>query len=143
MQIPYIADATQLEAGSIIGIERPLSSAGKPTYPHLFVVLTIPDPLIIGVGIPLVGISSRINPKSADPARHVAMKWLARKGGDPETGLDRPCYACVDFMHGLHVYSGTTFDLEVAAAHAGKFVRQDKLQTIVAAANAWARRKTP
>lgn len=70
----YIADATQLEPGSIVKVEKPLSSAAKPTYPHFFVVLSVPDPLSVGDLISLAGISSRIDPKSADPAKHVAMK---------------------------------------------------------------------
>ena len=95
----YRADATQLEAGSIVKIEKPANSSGKPTYPHFFIVLTVPEPLEIGDRIPLAGISSRIDSTSSDPAKHVAMKWLGRRGGDPETGLETRCYACVDFTH--------------------------------------------
>ena len=91
--------------------------------------------------IPLVGISSRIDPRWADPAKHVAMKWLDRRGGDPETGLDKRCYACVDFTHVLTVYSGNSFELEVAAEFKRKFIRADKLQAVVGTMNAWVRRK--
>jgi hypothetical protein len=139
--LPYQADATQLEPGSIVKIEKPSSSSGKPTYPHFFIVLAISDRIGIGELIPLVGISSRIDPRSADPAKHVAMKWLDRKRGDPETGFDKPCYACVDFTHALAVYAGNIFDLEVAAEHKRKFIRADKLQAVVATMNAWIKRK--
>jgi len=95
----------------------------------------------LGVTIPMVGISSRIDPGSADPAKHIPLKWLDRRGGDPETGLDRRCYACVDFTHVSTVYAGSNFALEVAAEHNRKFIRADKLQAIVAALNAWIRQK--
>jgi hypothetical protein len=140
--LAYIADATRLEAGSIVRVEKPLSSSGRPTYPHFFVILAMPEELKAGVKIPLVGVSSRIDPNSADPARHVPMKWLRRKGGDPETGFTSPCHACVDFTHVLTVYVGEQFASEVAAEHAGKFIRADKLHTVVAAMNAWARRQS-
>jgi uncharacterized protein (DUF433 family) len=141
--LPYSADATQLDPGSIVKVERPVSSSGKPTYPHFFIVLTIPDRMKVGDLIPLVGISSRIDSKSSDPAKHIAMKWLARRGGDPETGLERRCYACVDFTHALEVHRGNEFPLEVAAEHQGKFIRADKLQAVVATTNAWIRRTSP
>jgi hypothetical protein len=50
---------TQLEVGSIVRIEKPTNSSGKPTSPHFFIVLTVPEPLKFGDLIPLVGISSR------------------------------------------------------------------------------------
>jgi hypothetical protein len=140
--LSYRADATQIEAGSIVKIEKPANSSGKPTYPHFFIVLTVPEPLKIGDLIPLVGISSRIDSTSSDPAKHVAMKWLGRRGGDPETGLETRCYACVDFTHVLEVYSGSQFPLEVAAEHRGKYIRADKLQALVATMNAWTRRRS-
>jgi len=104
-------------------------------------VLTIPEPVKVGDLIPLVGLSSRIDSKSSDPAKHIAMKWLARRGGDPETGLDTRCYACVDFTHVLEVYNGNDFPLEVAAEYRGKFIRAEKLQAVVATMNAWTRDK--
>ena len=70
------------------------------------------------------------------------MKWLGRRGGDPETGFDRPCYACVDFTQKIQVFAGSRFAVEVAAVHEGRFVRAEKLQTIVAILNDWLRRKT-
>jgi hypothetical protein len=138
--LPYSADATRLSPGSIVKIEQPLSSSGKPTYPHFFIVLDIPDQPKPGDVIRLVGISSRIAPDDVDPARHVVMKWLARKGGDPDTGFDKPCHACADFPHRLIVVAGNHFAAEVAAEHRGKFVRADKLQAVVATVNAWNRR---
>jgi hypothetical protein len=138
--LAYFADATRLESGSIIKIEKPISSSGKPTYPHFFVVLSVPDTIIPGNVIPLVGISSRVASKSANPKRHISMKWLNRSGGDPETGLDKPCYACVEFSYLLEVYRGSKFSLEVAAEHTGKFIRAEKLQTLAAAVNAWTER---
>lgn len=132
----YRSDATRLEPGSIVKVERPLSSSGGPTHPHFFVVLFTPDLVQVGDLIPLAGISSTIT--SADPRRHVIMKW--RRGGDPDTGFDRPCYACVDFMHVLKVTKGLLFNLEVAASNQGRFVSAEKLQTIVALRNAWAKR---
>ena len=122
-------------------VEKPLGSSGKPTYPHHFIVLSVPDPVKPGELIPLVGISSRIDPKSKDPAKHVAMKWLNRKGGDPETGFAKLCYACMDFTHVLEVYRGNSFSAEVAAEHTGHFIRADKLQAVVVTMNAWLRRE--
>jgi hypothetical protein len=139
--LAYAADATELEPGSIVKVEKPLGSSGKPTYPHFFIVLSIPSPVDVGSRIPLVGVSSRIDPGGVDPAKHVLMKWLNRRGGDPETGFSSHCYACMDFTHILEVYEGPTFKLEVAAEHRGKFIRADRLQTVVAAMNAWARRE--
>ena len=101
----------------------------------------MPDKLASGAIIPLAGVSSRINPDSTDPAKHVAMKWLNRRTGDPETGFTSPCYVCVDFTHVLHVYKGQHFPLEVAAEHSRKFIRADKLQAVVATMNAWMRRR--
>jgi hypothetical protein len=89
--------------------------------------------------IPLVGVSSGIDPKAVDPARHVAMKWLARQGGDPETGFFKPCHACVDFTTVLDIYTGKLFPLEVGAEFQGRFIRAAKLQAVIAAFNAWAR----
>lgn len=137
----YIADALGLRAGSIIKLESPLSSTGKPTYPHFFVVVWIPVMAKPGDAIRLVGVSSGIPPDSVDPARHVAMKWLGRRGGDPETGFTRPCHTCVDFSQRITVYAGTTYPAEVAAEHLGRFVRAEKFQTIVATLNAWIRRE--
>ena len=139
----YIADATRLEPGSILRVEKPYSSSGKPTYPHFFVVLSVPESISVGTIIPLVGISSRIDRDQANPSMQVPMKWLNRKGGDPETGFEKPCYACVDFTHILDVYRGNVFRLEVAAEDRGKFVRSDKLQAVVATFNAWVRRDRP
>ena len=139
--MPYIADATRLTPGTIVKIEHPLSSSGKPTYPHFFIVLSVPDQPKPGDVIWLIGVSSRIAPNHADPARHVAMKWLARKGGDPETGFDKPCHARADFLHRLTVTAGSRFPVEVEAEHRGKFIRADKLQAVVATVNAWNRRK--
>jgi hypothetical protein len=65
------------------------------------------------------------------------MKWLNRRGGDPETGFDKPCHACADFMNVLEVYRGSSFELEVQAEHRDKFIRAEKLQTVVATVNAW------
>ena len=137
----HVADAIELAPGSIVKVEKPLSSAGTLTYPHFFIVLSVPDRLSPGDVIPLVGISSRIDPQSADPQKHVLMKWLNRRGGDPETGFSTRCYACMDFTHLLEVYAGDTFPLEVAAEHKSKFIRADKLQRVVGTMNAWTRRK--
>jgi len=138
--LPYIADASSLEAGSIVKIEKPFSSSGKPTYPHFFIVPAVAEPLEYGQSILLVGISSRIDPGEADPAKHVAMKWLNRRGGDPETGFVSPCYACMDFTHELEVYRGRVFELEVAADFRGRFIRAEKLRTVVSTLNAWVQR---
>jgi len=127
-----------LEPGAIVRVEKPLSSTGRVTHPHYFVVLFTPDTLRVGDLIPLVGVSSTVT--AADPRRHVIMKWLRRRGGDPDTGFDRPCYACVDFMHVLEVRQGRECALEVAAAFEGRFVSAEKLQTIVALKNAYTRR---
>lgn len=51
------------------------------------------------------------------------------------------CYACADFTHLLEVQRGKVFPLEVAVDYRGKFIRADKLQTLVAVVNAWVRRK--
>jgi hypothetical protein len=100
----------------------------------------VPEQVRAGDQLPLVAVSSRIESRSADPAKHVAMKWLDRKGGDPETGFNRSCYAFMDFTHVLDVYKGHVFPVEVAAEFKNKFIRADKLQTVVAAMNAYARR---
>jgi hypothetical protein len=136
----YTADAARLEPGSIVKIEKPLSSSGKPTYPHFFVVLSVPHRPQPGDSIPLVRISSRVDPASVDPAKHVAMKWLNRKGGDPETGFQLQCFACMDFTHILTVYKGDRFAAEVHAEYSGRFVRAEKLQILVATMNAWIRK---
>ena len=44
----YITDAKLLLAGSLVKIERPRSSSGKPTHPHFFIVLSMPDPISVG-----------------------------------------------------------------------------------------------
>jgi hypothetical protein len=137
--VAYQADATGLAPGSILLVEKPSSSSNRPTYPHYFIVLAIPEKLEPGARIPLVGISSRI--ATMDPALHVEMKWLDRRGGDPETGFSKRCHACVDFTHVLEVYKGTTFDLEIAAKDEGRYIRADRLQTVVALTNAWSRRR--
>ena len=133
----YIADATGLAAGSIVKLEKPLNSTGNPTHPHFFIVVLIPDNVKPGDFIRLVGVSSSIPPASVDPARHIAMKWMGRAGGNPETGFSRPCHACVDFPQRIEVYQGIRFSKEVAAHHQGHFIRADKLQTIIATINAW------
>ena len=138
--VTHKADASRLEAGSIVRIENPVSSSGRATHGHYFIIVFIPASIRPGSLILLVGVSSSVPRTSLDPARHVAMKWLARPGGDPETGFSRLCHACVDFTHVLEVYAGEQFTLEVAAEHRGHFVRADKLQTIAAAYNAWMRK---
>jgi hypothetical protein len=104
-------------------------------------VLSVPEPIKVGDLIPLVGISSRVGPNTADPARHVAMRWLERRGGHPETGFANPCYACVDFTHVLQVRAGEIYGTEVSAEFNRKFVAAEKFQTLVATMNAWTRRK--
>ena len=136
----YLVGAQRITPGAIVKIERPLSSSGKPTTPHFFVVLTGPEQPNEGDFFFLMGVSSRIDPKSADPARHVSMKWLNRKGGDPETGFTKPCFACADFTHVLPVRSGKTYKVEVEAEYAGKYISPDKLQALVAVMNAYNRR---
>lgn len=102
----------------------------------------MPRPLRPGHTIPLVGIISRVSANLVNPAKHVAMKWLNRKGGDPETGFDKPCYASVDFTHILTARAGDLHPIEVDAEHSEKFIRSDKLQTVVAMVNAWNRRSS-
>ena len=132
------ADASLLRPGSIVRVENPTSSSGRPTYAHYFVVLSVPEPLQVGSLIPLVGVSKIISPSAADPAKHVQMKWLNRKGGDPQTGFSTRCYACADFTHLLEVHAGTQFPLEVEATYEGRFITGDRLQTLVAVTNALA-----
>ena len=117
----YSADAIRLEAGSIVKIEKPVGSTGTPAKPHFFVVVEIPDSIQTGTFIRLVGVSSTVPRDSVDPAKHVAMKWLAT--GDPETGFTKPCFTCADFIHRLPVFDGGNFPLEVAAEFKGKYVR--------------------
>jgi hypothetical protein len=138
--VPYVANANDLRPGAIVKIEKPPASSGKPTYPHFFVVLDVPEHPKAGDIIPLVGVSSRIDPGAAKPEIHVPMKWAGRKGGDPETGFDRPCHACADFTHELPIYAGRQFGLEVAAEHKGKWIRTTQLALLVATMNAWARK---
>jgi hypothetical protein len=135
--VAYIADASRIRAGSIVKVEKPLSSSGQFTYPHFFVVLSAPDKPQIGDLFVMIGVSSRINSDSADPAKHVAMKWLDRKGGDPETGFDRPSFACADFVCIQEAYDGEEHPIELAVEFRGKFVRPGKLQTLIALMNAW------
>jgi hypothetical protein len=134
------SNASLLRPGSIVKIENPISSSGRPTYAHYFIVLSIPEPLEVGSIIPLVGVSKIIDPAAADPAKHVQMKWLNRKGGDPQTGFNTRCYACADFTHFLEVQKGTSFPFEVQAAYEGRFIQGDRLQTVVAMMNALARK---
>jgi hypothetical protein len=129
-----------LQVGALVWVEAPRNSAGGTTYPHFFVVLTLPDWPRVGDLIPLVGITSRVSSENLDPAKHVTMKWLNRRGGDPETGFTKPCVADVTFTHVLEVEAGAAGTLEVDAEFAGKFIRADKLHTIVALVNARARR---
>ena len=129
----FIADAQLLKAGSIIQIENPLGTTGRATHAHFFVVVSRPAILQVGDTIFTVGVSSTILRDSFDHRFHIPMKWLARKGGDPETGFDRPCYAIFDFIHILTVVKGSAFPPQVAAQHAGRFVRSDKAAAIAAA----------
>jgi hypothetical protein len=139
--VGFFADASKLEEGFIVRVEKPRSSIGTAAHPHFFIVTRIPLVVRPGDLIQLVGVSSTIPPHALDPSRHIAMRWLAQRGGDPETGFTRRCYACVDFPHVLEVYQGKKFALEVEAEFQRKFVRADKLQTIVAAVNALALKK--
>jgi hypothetical protein len=141
LKVAYVADVTKLRAGSIVKVQAPLSSSGKPTYPHFFIVLSIPESPKVGDLIRVAGVTSRISPSSAKPDRHVAMRWLNRRGGDPQTGFNVPCYACADFLNRLPIYAGASFALEVAAEDEGRFIRDDKLQTLVAMVNALTRGK--
>ena len=68
------------------------------------------------------------------------MKWLNRKGGDPETGFTTRCYACIDFKHALEVHQGNEFPLEVEADFNSRFIRADRMQTLIATLNAWTRK---
>ena len=131
----WSADATLLRPGCIVQIQNPRSSTGHPTHPHFFIVVRRPRPLKIGDYIRLIGVSSSIPLGRIDFRRHVPMKWLARPGGDPETGFTRRCHATVDFTHVLEVKMGEHFTLEVEAKYNGKFIRSDKLHTITAAYN--------
>ena len=134
----YVADASKLKPGSVVKVEKPQSSTGTATHPHFFIVLHMPERPQTGDCLLLVGVSSTIASDVLDPARHIAMKWHAGRSGDSETGFFKPCYACVEFTHVLEVREGEEFALEVNAEFQKKFIRAEKLRTLVAAVNAWA-----
>ena len=136
----FAADAARLRPGDIVLVEKPLGSSGHATSPHFFIVMHVPDPLRVGDRIPCLGITSRTADDAFDPERHVRMRWLSRRGGDPTTGLSKPSVASVTFRHVLLVEAGEVFALEAAAEHRGKFIRADHFQTLTAVANAYNRK---
>lgn len=136
----FACDASKLRPGDVVLVEKPAGSSGQTTYPHFFIVLSVPEPLKVGDAIPCVGITSRVSSESFDPERHVRMRWLGRKGGDPATGLDRPSVADITFRHILSVKAGTAQPLEAEAEHRGKYIKADHFQALVAAINAYNRK---
>ena len=136
----FECDASALRPGSIVLIEKPLSSSGRPTYPHYFVVMHVPEPLNVGDRVPCLGITSRVPDEAFDPEQHVSMRWLNRKSGDPATGLSKPSVATVNFRHTLTVKAGRVHRLEVDARHEGKYIKADHFHALTALANAYNRK---
>ena len=136
----FACDATKLRPGSIVLVEHPVGPSGRPTYPHFFIVMQLPESLNVGDQIPCLGVTSRISAAAFDPELHLPMRWLNRKGGDPTTGFTKPCAASVVFRHTLMVKSGDAYPIEVEARHEGKFIKSDHFQSLVAMLNAYNRK---
>src|SRR5436309_120153 len=100
------------------------------THAHFFIVLLKPIYLKAGSKILLVGVSSSIAPDAVDPALHLKMKWLNRTGGDPDTGFDKLCYACVQFQQTLEVFESDDFPLAMRAEYRGKKISHEHFQTL-------------
>jgi len=97
----------------------------------------VPGPLNVGDKLPCLGVTSRISAEAFDPELHVQMRWLNRRGGDPTTGLTKPCVASVVFRHTLVVKAGELYPLEVDARYEGRFVKADHFQSLAVALNAY------
>jgi len=133
-------DARTLVPGDLVLIQTPDDPTGKPTYPHFFVVMFVPEPVKLGDHIPCLGVTSRMSDEQFDPEQRLRLPWLNRKGGHPSTGLDKPSVAKVTFRHTLTVEAGQDFPLEVAAQHRGKFIPFRDFQSLTAIANAYNRK---
>src|SRR5215469_12885932 len=105
----FICDASELAAGDIILIEKPVDPSGRATYAHFFVVMHVPGPLKVGDRIPCIGITSRLPEEQFDPELHLKLPWLNRRGGHPSTGLSKPSVAKVAFRHSLVVEAGKDY----------------------------------
>ena len=136
----YACDAEKLAPGDIVLVEKPLGPSGQPTYPHFFVVMSVPRPLKAGDRIPCIGITSRTAEEAFNAEEHFKLPWMNRRGGHPSTGLDRPSIAKVIFRHTLIVEAGHTFPLEVPAQSRGKFIKAADLQAITARVHAHSRK---
>ena len=136
----FICDASKLRPGDIVLIEKPQAPSGQPTHPHFFVIMNVPDSLKVGDQIPCLGITSKTSTEAFDPEQHVHMRWLARRGGDPSTGLSKPSVAKVTFQHTLVVKRGSSNRLEVDGEHRGKYVKADHFQAITAVLNSFNRK---
>jgi hypothetical protein len=111
----YRADASLLVPGSIVRLRNPLSSSGKPTGPHWFVILDAPAVLAAHAPeLTGIGCTSTFRDDWFDARRHLRIPHAAKPNGHSMTGFTVPTLACVDWTHPIPVrIDGFQFDVEV------------------------------
>lgn len=111
----YRADASLLVPGSNVRLRNPLSSSGKPTGPHWFVILDAPAVLAAHAPeLTGIGCTSTFRDDWFDARRHLRIPHAAKPNGHSMTGFTVPTLACVDWTHPIPVrIDGFQFDVEV------------------------------
>lgn len=112
MPLPFRDNAEKIVPGSIVNVANPLSSSGKVTGPHWFIIIQNPrrgDGSVLGIGCTSSFYSDSLNPKV-----HLAIPYAPH--GHPATGFRKPTVACADWAYPIRLTEdGIDFDWEIAA----------------------------
>lgn len=136
-------DATLIQPGAIVKLRSPPDSKGRVTGDHWFVVISPANEIRAGAVLTAIAISSSLRPNQIDPKRHYPLPYRATRTGHPDTGLYKPSWACVDWAHGIEVFEGDEFDLEIRAQFDYHLVGPADLASLIALRDAWAAKQRP
>ena len=130
-------DATLIQPGAIVKLRKPADSSGRAAADHWFVVISPASEIKVGGVLTAVAITSALRPEQVDPERHYPLQHRPGSRGHPETGLYKPSWACVDWAHGIEVFEGDEFDLEVRAQFDFHFIGPTDLRRLISMRDAW------
>jgi hypothetical protein len=92
------ADLSLCPPGSIVLLRNPPDSTGKKATHDHWVILIGPQSEYRSNGRLLaIAVSSSILPGDVDPRFHIQMPFREQRGGHPDTGFTKPCYACINW----------------------------------------------
>ena len=132
-------DLSRCPPGSIVLLRKPPDSSGrKATHDHWFVVVGPPSEYRNGDKLEAIAVSSSIRPDQLDPRLHFQMPFRER-GGHPDTGFAKPCYACVNWTVEVPVLESDEVgvELEIHAHDEGRFLSEPFFRELIARRDAY------